>query len=106
MMFCILFYIQGNLQSWLLNKECLDQLSVIYERGEKTSIIMNSTPEFSIVEERKVKTLKCYSGLFSYIHVMYICDCNMIVWTSNLGWSRGKMSCRPYQYVFGSCIER
>ena len=81
MMVCILFCIQGNLQSWLLNKECLDQLSVIYERGEKTSIIMNSTPEFSIVEERKVKTLKCYSGLFSDVHVMYVCDCNMIVCT-------------------------
>lgn len=50
----LVYFLQGNLQSWLLNKECLDQLSVIYERGEKTSIIMNSTPEFSVAEERKV----------------------------------------------------
>lgn len=47
---------QGNLQSWLLNKECLDQLSVIYTKGEMTSILMNSAPEFTTVEQRAVRS--------------------------------------------------
>ena len=44
---------QGNLRSWLLNKDCYDQFSVIYDAGEKTAIFVNSA-EPAKVEERSV----------------------------------------------------
>ena len=44
---------QGNLRSWLLNKDCYDQFSVIYDAGEKTAIFVNSA-EPAKVEERAV----------------------------------------------------
>ncbi|GFO04236.1 eukaryotic translation initiation factor 3 subunit b [Plakobranchus ocellatus] len=45
----------GNLRNWLLNKECYDQFSVIYNEGEKTAIFLN-TPEPTKVEERSCWT--------------------------------------------------
>lgn len=42
---------RGNLRNWLLNKDCYDQFSVIYDAGEKTAIFANS-PEPTKIEER------------------------------------------------------
>ncbi|XP_076459430.1 eukaryotic translation initiation factor 3 subunit B-like [Babylonia areolata] len=42
---------KGNLRYWLLNKDCYDQFSVIYDAGEKTGIFLNSS-EPAKVEER------------------------------------------------------
>ncbi|KAK7113407.1 eukaryotic translation initiation factor 3 subunit B-like [Littorina saxatilis] len=42
---------KGNLRGWLLNKDCYDQFSVIYDAGEKTAIFQNSQ-EPTKVEER------------------------------------------------------
>ncbi|XP_067938024.1 eukaryotic translation initiation factor 3 subunit B-like [Watersipora subatra] len=59
----------GNLQSWLLNKECLDQMSIIYNGGETTSVMLNSAPELTTVEERKhwTETYVRWSPLGSYL---------------------------------------
>lgn len=45
------------MRSWLLNAECIDQFSVIHEKGEKTGIMWNTAPELTIAEERKVSNL-------------------------------------------------
>jgi len=42
----------GNLKSWMLNPDCLDQFSIIYEGGEKTSVYLNTPPEPSVVVQR------------------------------------------------------
>lgn len=44
----------GNTHSYLLDENCFDQFSVIYEGGGKTAIYLNSVPEPTVVEERKV----------------------------------------------------
>lgn len=47
----------GNLRYWLLDPDCIDQYSVIYEGGEKTAIMqnciyLNSVREPVVIEER------------------------------------------------------
>ncbi|XP_002736509.1 eukaryotic translation initiation factor 3 subunit B-like [Saccoglossus kowalevskii] len=42
----------GNLRSWLLDTDCNDQYSVIYDGGERTTIFMNTGTDQVAVEER------------------------------------------------------
>lgn len=43
---------RGNLRDWLLDPDCYDQYSVVYEGGESTAIYMNATPEPIEVKKR------------------------------------------------------
>lgn len=45
---------QGNVYYWLLDPDCFDQYSIIYDGGEKTAIYLNSMPEPTLLEERSV----------------------------------------------------
>ncbi|XP_054160454.1 eukaryotic translation initiation factor 3 subunit B-like [Oppia nitens] len=47
---------RGNLYYWLFEPECYDQYSVLYEAGEMTAVFLNSTPEPSLLKERKLWT--------------------------------------------------
>ncbi|CAG2167862.1 unnamed protein product [Oppiella nova] len=47
---------RGNLHYWLLEPECCDQYSVLYEGGETTAVYLNSMPEPSLLKERKLWT--------------------------------------------------
>lgn len=42
----------GNLHSWLLNAQCCDQFSVIYEGGDKTAVYLNTPGEVTILQNR------------------------------------------------------
>ncbi|XP_076808792.1 eukaryotic translation initiation factor 3 subunit B-like [Clavelina lepadiformis] len=42
----------GNLHYYLEEEDCSDQFSIIYEGGQKTAILLNSTSGPSVVEER------------------------------------------------------
>ena len=42
------------MRSWLLNKSCFDQFSVIYGGGESVAICENTGKEPKVVKERKV----------------------------------------------------
>ncbi|GAB6032742.1 Eif3-s9p [Chamberlinius hualienensis] len=42
----------GNLHSFLLDPDCFDQFSIIYEGGEKTAIWLNCSPDPVILEDR------------------------------------------------------
>lgn len=43
---------RGNLREWLLDPDCYDQYSVVYEGGESTAIYSNATPEPLLVKKR------------------------------------------------------
>ena len=64
------------MQSWLLNEDCHDQYSVIYDGGEHTAIMLNTGQEPTVIEERAVGLLFVASVkqhyLFFAVHVAYI----------------------------------
>ena len=67
MMICILWLwtahlFQGNLRSYLLDPHGNDQFSVIYEGGDRVSIMMNSSNEPSVIEERGVSVITLLSS--------------------------------------------
>lgn len=47
---------RGNLNYWLLEPDCYDQYSVLYEGGETTAVYLNSMPEPTLLKERKLWT--------------------------------------------------
>ena len=47
---------RGNLHYWLLEPDCYDQYSVLYEAGETTAVFLNSMPEPTKLQERKLWT--------------------------------------------------
>lgn len=103
--------LQGNLRSWLLNKECYDHFSVIYAEGDKTAIFLNS-PEPTNVEERAVSscvllyfmnfgvnswTLYLDSVAIRYISQGKVDSCDILIFYEMLDISAlGKSSCLVY----------
>lgn len=60
---------RGNLKSWLLNEECQDQYSVLYEEGMKTGIYWNGKAEPLLVKEREhwTESVVVWSPLGTYL---------------------------------------
>ncbi|XP_067141561.1 eukaryotic translation initiation factor 3 subunit B [Centruroides vittatus] len=59
----------GNLRYWLMEPECYDQYSVMYDAGKKTAIYLNSQPEPVCLKEREGWTETCvmWSPLGTYL---------------------------------------
>lgn len=43
---------RGNLRGWLLNEDCIDQFSVLYQEGMRAGIYLNTNREATVVKER------------------------------------------------------
>ncbi|KAH7644441.1 translation initiation factor eIF-3b like protein [Dermatophagoides farinae] len=43
---------RGNLREWLLDPDCCDQFSVVYDGGDTTAIYLNSNPEPALIQKR------------------------------------------------------
>ncbi|XP_013408544.1 eukaryotic translation initiation factor 3 subunit B [Lingula anatina] len=63
----------GNLHQWLLDAECRDQYSVIYEGGEKTAIYLNTPGEPTCLDERVrwTETYVRWSPLGTYLATLH-----------------------------------
>ena len=48
------FLLQGNLKSWLLNKDCNDNYSVIYAGGQEVAIFQNKRNGPELIKSRSV----------------------------------------------------
>ena len=70
-------HVQGNLRSWLLNKSCFDQFSVIFSGGDNVAICENTGKEQRIVTERKVSKMYIPVKLVCYecTHMYLVCVC-------------------------------
>ena len=62
----MLFFVQGNLKSWLLDKDCNDQYSVIYAGGQQVAIFQNKRNGPELIKSRPVR-------LYIYA-VLCLCD--------------------------------
>lgn len=49
-----LYLVKGNLRSWLLDENCYDQCSVIYNQGGQVAIAQCTPQELKVVTEREV----------------------------------------------------
>lgn len=60
---------RGNLKSWLLQEDCMDQYSVLYDEGMKTSIFWNGKTEPLLVKERDnwTESVVIWSPLGTYL---------------------------------------
>lgn len=47
---------RGNLSYWLLEQDCLDQYSVVYDGGQVTAVYSNSYPEPTLLKQRSLWT--------------------------------------------------
>ena len=54
------FISQGNLKSWLLDKDCNDNYSVIYAGGQQTAIFQNKRNGPELLKSRNVSTHMIY----------------------------------------------
>uniref|UniRef100_T1IVX1 Eukaryotic translation initiation factor 3 subunit B n=1 Tax=Strigamia maritima TaxID=126957 RepID=T1IVX1_STRMM len=65
---------RGNLYYWLLNPDCYDQYSVIYNGGSKTSVWLNSLPEATCLQDRDhwTDTYVRWSPLGTYLATFHI----------------------------------
>uniref|UniRef100_A0A646QC55 Eukaryotic translation initiation factor 3 subunit B n=1 Tax=Hemiscolopendra marginata TaxID=943146 RepID=A0A646QC55_9MYRI len=63
----------GNLYYWLLDPDCYDQYSVIYNGGKMTSVWQNSLPEPTVIEEREywTETYVRWSPLGTYLSTFH-----------------------------------
>ncbi|RWS15335.1 Eukaryotic translation initiation factor 3 subunit B-like protein [Dinothrombium tinctorium] len=60
---------KGNLRYWLLDPDCYDQYSVLYDGGEMTAVFLNSNPQPTLIKERKLwtETVVLWSPLGTYL---------------------------------------
>lgn len=60
---------RGNLKSWLLNEDCVDQFSVLYEEGTRVGIYLNTNREATLVKEREhwTDSVVVWSPLGTYL---------------------------------------
>ncbi|PIK51603.1 putative eukaryotic translation initiation factor 3 subunit B-like [Apostichopus japonicus] len=67
------FVDHGNLKTWLMDPDCHDQYSVIYDGGETTAIFKNTPSEGVLVEARKrwTETFVRWSPLGSFLATMH-----------------------------------
>ena len=59
----------GNLQWYLLEPDCFDQYSVVFQAGDRTAVMLNSIPEPQTIEERQVQKL---NKSHNFKHLGYI----------------------------------
>jgi len=60
---------RGDLRYWLQDPDCYDQYSVLHDGGEVTTVFLNSTPEPTLLKERKLwtETIVMWSPLGTYL---------------------------------------
>jgi len=46
--------VKGNLRSWLMDENCYDQASVLFNQGLQVTIAQCTSQELKVVQEREV----------------------------------------------------